>query len=206
MNLLPHATPAHAYLIVAAIVLGVLAGPGILGRAAPDLHRSVFGGADPTQAQAMLEAHRAETTANLERMEAVGVTKIAVDEYLAQRANVETSIHRALGREQVLHIVPMTTAVVLVLLAVMILESVVAPLPDAAGRAVVSPTLGRLVTVRYGLIGLWVMLVLAQPATLWSLKPLFVALLLVVALAAGLTPLGSTSKPTGAGEKTPPAQ
>jgi len=201
--LLPHATPAHAYLIVAGIVLGVLAGPGVLGRLAPDVHRQLFGGLDAQQVEqldGLLEAHRSKTLEQIQRLEGTGVSQDRVTERLDEFAAEEELIRAQIARQQVQArtdgVMPMLMAVMLAVVAVVLLEAVLGPQVDAQGRAVVLPVHGRLVTVRYGLLAVWTMLVLAQPAAMLSLKPVFAIALIAVALAVGLVPLGRNAPET----------
>lgn len=76
----------------------------------------------------------------------------------------------------------------------MMIESLVSPDPSGDTPMRISPALGRLITARYALAALWIAIVLAQPALLKQLPVLFVALLLAVALAAALIPLGTRKR------------
>lgn len=190
-TLFPGATPSHAYLIVAGILLGVLAGPGVLGRVAPEIHRQLFGGPDPAQVQQTMQSHRERVNDQLDRLRDSGVSKEAVDEQMVQWAAEEEAIVRAFERQRTEGVLPKLVAVGLAIVVVMLIEAIFGVAPGADGRAVVWPSQARLVTVRYGLLGLGVMLVLAQPAVLAAVKPVFALILLAVALGAGLVPLGT---------------
>ncbi|HEX7010569.1 MAG TPA: hypothetical protein VF184_11335, partial [Phycisphaeraceae bacterium] len=80
------------------------------------------------------------------------------------------------------------TALLLAMLAVMLLEPLVAPVPGAGESAAAYARLQRLVTIRYALAGLWLTLAVAQPALLGSVSPLFVALLVLAALGMAWVP------------------
>ncbi|MEX0885200.1 MAG: hypothetical protein WD009_02065 [Phycisphaeraceae bacterium] len=58
---------------------------------------------------------------------------------------------------------------------------------------VVSPAVARLVMARYALMALWLAMVVAQPRIIETLPWLFMALLLLIALAAAFVPLGRRS-------------
>lgn len=86
----------------------------------------------------------------------------------------------------------MATAMLLLVVLLFAAESIISPQRDELekGQAKLPPALSRLVTVRYGLMAGWLMLMLAQPAWLRGIDPVFGGLLLIVVLAAGLVPLG----------------
>lgn len=186
----PFPTHAHLYLVAAGIVAGLLLSPAVLGRALPETHADWFGGTTTQELEAALLAHDAETAAGIERIKDTGVTKDYVEEYLAERRAKKAEILRQPTDSAVLRVAPMSTAIVLALAAVMLLEALVAPQPGGGNRTVVSAAVGRLVTVRFALLAAWIALTLAQPATLYSFPVLFGGLLILVALVAGLIPLG----------------
>jgi hypothetical protein len=69
--------------ILAGIVAGVLLGPGVLGRVAPDLHRAVMQGGVPEQAE--FDRRLTEARGAVAALRESGVTDVAIDEY-EQRA------------------------------------------------------------------------------------------------------------------------
>ena len=188
----PFADARHLYLIGVGLLLGILLGPAVLGRVAPDTYAAWFTGAG--EAAAEVRAFDADTAEGLQRLAATGVTDIAIEEYLAERAaelqaspafaraTIEAKLHEQAWAGRLL-------ALVLAVVVVMVLEAWVGPTPRN-GRASVSPALGRLVTIRYALIALWLMLALASPGTLLDTPWVFVATLLVIAMVVGLVPLG----------------
>lgn len=179
------------YLIVAGILLGVLLGPAVLGRLAPSVYQRAFvGGAEQA---ARLAEEQAKTQQQLEALEATGVTEAAIPEQLLARdqqlAVLKAELEQA-RRLRLAELVGGLSALTLAVIAVMLIESLISPDPAPDKPTPVPPALGRLITARYALAALWIALALAQPALLKQLPILFVALLVVVALAAALVPLG----------------
>lgn len=86
----------------------------------------------------------------------------------------------------------MATAMLLLVVMLFAGESILSPQRDEIeqGKANIPPALARLVTIRYALMAGWLMLMLAQPAWLRGIDPIFGGLLLAVVLLAGLVPLG----------------
>lgn len=160
------------YLLIAGVVVGILVGPAILGRVASDTYQRLFVGQAP-DLQAQVEL--------IERLRATGVTETAVNEQLDKlRRNTADAQREHLARLQGL-----TTAVVLVLAALMMVEPLVQP-EAVQARA-------GLATARYALIAVWLALILARPALLRHISLSFVVLLLIIALLAALLPLRKTT-------------
>ena len=178
------------YLLIAGILLGVLLGPAVFGRLAPNAYRDAFvGGADLVK---QLEAEQTKTDQQLRNLEQTGVTDTAIKEQLAQREQKAVVLQAQLQQAQQQRLNALTGwagAIMLAMLAVMLLESLLAPNTPAAGTVQIHPALGRLITARYALAALWIALVLAQPALIKQLPILFTALLVVVAIGAALMPL-----------------
>lgn len=177
--------------MVAGIILGVLLGPALLGRVAPSIYQDVFvGGTDFTQ---QINEAQAESDRQLEALTDIGVTEAAIPEQalLGDQSLIYLKAQREQAQRQRLgELTGWTSALMLAVIAVMLIESLVSPDVSAGKTMKVPSALGRLVTARYALAALWVAIVLAQPALLKQLPILFVALLVVVALAAALVPLG----------------
>lgn len=179
------------YLLVAGIVLGVLLGPAVLGRVAPSIYQDVFVGGGEI-AKELIES-QAETQRQLEALEATGVTDVALPEQVMAREQQLVLLKAQLDqaqRDRLGELIGWTGALMLAVIAVMMIESLVSPDVSAGKTMKVPPALGRLITARYALAALWITIVLAQPALLKQLPILFVGLLVVVALAAALVPLG----------------
>jgi hypothetical protein len=178
------------YVLIAGLLLGVLLSPGVLGRIAPQTWERFF--LDPVTAQQDLirfveqsEANRAQVRHQLRE---IGVTDVAMIEFdeqdRRQRAQLEQRIQRAWfnhGR---------MIALIFALGIIMVLECI----------ATAPATAARLASVRYAMLALWLALLLAQPAMARFVSMLFVALLVVVALAASFVPLGRRRGNGPAGE------
>lgn len=183
------------YLLVAGIMLGVLLGPAILGRVSPSIYQDVFVGGTGFAQQ--IDEAQAKNDQQLEALTDIGVTEAAIPEQalageqplIYLKAQLEQAQRQRLGE-----LTGWTSALMLAVIAVMLIESLVSPDVSAGKAMKVPPALGRLVTARYALAALWIAIVLAQPTLLKQLPILFVALLIVVALAAALVPLGSAKR------------
>lgn len=124
----------------------------------------------------------------------VALTNSFADEEEALRGAVvlaqgEVEVRRQTQREK---LSGMAMAMLLAIAALFATESILSPQRDELeqGRAALSPMLSRLVTVRYGLMAGWLLLMLAQPIWLRGIDPIFGGLLLAVVLVVGLVPLG----------------
>jgi hypothetical protein len=162
------------YLIVAGLVLGLLLGPAVLGRLAPQRYLALFPSVE--SARADLEAFDRNLSDLARQLAATGATGAAADELRVQMAPQRLPLVTALIEAK--RSAGRLPAVTLALAALMVIE--------AAGGSVLAR---RLVTVRFALIALWIALLLAQPAALADVPIAFAGLVLVVALVAGLVPL-----------------
>jgi len=179
------------YLIVAGILLGVLLGPAILGRVAPQTYQDVFVGGAAVMRQ--IDDEQAGLDGRLEALEATGVTEAALHEQLMRHEQETVVLQAKLQQAQRGRLDELTgwaQALMLAVIAVMVIESLLGPDIKAGGAARVHPALGRLITARYALSALWVALLLARPELLKQLPIVFVVLLIAVALATALVPLG----------------
>ena len=177
--------------MVAGIVLGVLLGPAVLGRAAPDVYRDVFVGGGEYLRQ--LAEENEKTQLQLEALQDTGVTGEAIPEHVLGREQELVVLKAQLDaaqRQRMGELAGWTTALMLAVIAVMMVESLVGPEVRAGVAAKVPPAVGRLVTARYALAALWIAIVLARPQLLTQVPILFAAGLVVVALGAALVPLG----------------
>ncbi len=182
------------YMIVAGIVLGVLLSQAVLGRFAPSIYEDAFvGGAEQRE---MLDANQATLKQQAQTLEEIGVTDAAIPEHLLQIKQQE--IAWQVAKEQ--HLTTLagwTTSLMLAVIAVMIIESLMSPDTSdttGSGRLIVSPALGRLITARYALCAVWIAITIAQPRLVEHLPIVFAGLLVVVAVAAALVPLGPGRK------------
>lgn len=191
------------YLLIAGIVLGVLLGPAVLGRVAPAVYRDVFvGGADIARE---LAGEQAEARQQLETLGNIGVTEEAIPEQVLGReqqlvllkAQLDQAQLDQAQRQRLGELTGWTAALMLAVIAVMMIEALVSPDVKAGAATNVPPTLGRLVTARYALAAIWIVIVLARPQLLTQVPILFAALLIVVALGAALVPLGGGARRSG---------
>ncbi|MEZ6190224.1 MAG: hypothetical protein R3C45_02935 [Phycisphaerales bacterium] len=179
------------YLLIAGIVLGVLLGPAVLGRVAPDVYRDVFVGGGEYLHQ--LTEENIKTQQQLEALQDTGVTEEAIPEHVVGREQELVVLKAQLDaaqRQRMGELTGWTAALMLAVIAVMMVESLISPDLEAGVAAKVPPAVGRLVTARYALASLWIAIVLARPQLLTQVPILFAAGLVVVALGAALMPLG----------------
>lgn len=175
-NTYPFSVPPNhrdLYVIVAGILLGVILGPAVMGRVLPEQYKQWF------VVPVVEPADPGKIAQQLAAISATGATHEAVQEKL-QELEEEAYRKKTAAESQAHQIHGRAPALILAALVMMVLESL---LP--AGSAL----RGRLVMVRYGLIALWLALLMAQPAQLRSLPMAFTASLVVVSLLAALLPL-----------------
>lgn len=169
------------YVLAAGLLLGLLLGPSVLGRASPETYSRYF--ADYQIAAQHLAIHDANVQEILKKLVAADVTSVAMDELVqtraAQREPLQAAVDRARQSQGRL------LAAMLAVLVFMIFET----LPEATAILVRS----RLATARYALMALTLALLLAQPQQLKGMSMLFLALLLAVGLAVALVPLSKKS-------------
>jgi hypothetical protein len=79
----------------------------------------------------------------------------------------------------------------------MAIEPLRSPQPGAGQRAAIPPALARLKTVRYALLAAVLVVLLARPTLVTRATLLFAGLAVVVALLAGLVPLGRPRSAAG---------
>jgi hypothetical protein len=175
------------YLLIAGIILGVLLGPAVLGRLAPSIYEDAFVGG--TQQRQELFENKTQIEAQAQTLLEIGVTDAAIPEHLLQIKQQEIAWRVAI-QQHLNTLVGWTTALMLAVIAVMMLESLMSPDTQAKNTFEVSPALGRLATARYALSALWIAIMLAQPKLLTQLPIAFAGLLVLVSLAAALVPLG----------------
>jgi len=184
------------YLLIAGLVIGLAMCPWIMGRMMPDdsFQKWYFGGGEEYDAlktfildQAV--AVKKEKDDVKEKLEATGVTPAAIDEAFGRiedRAKADRLPHtQALSAARDRHtawLVGLVSALVMAAALIMFIEPVFEPKGAAAAIR------KRLVIGRYVLIAAWIAVTLAQPGYLAGLSPVFVILLVAVALLAALLP------------------
>jgi hypothetical protein len=171
------AATAHRnlYLIIIGVIVGVLLGPAVLGRLAPDTYARLFGDVSLRFKAASFHEVTVDT---LEDLHKTGVTEVRPAEVAEQRAREEAYILKPL-HDRVAVLNSRMNALVMAVLVMIILESILA---SAVWRR-------RLAVVRCALMAAWLALALAHPTLLADLSWPFVILLVIVALVAALVPL-----------------
>jgi hypothetical protein len=186
--LLPLPGLRDVYVLCAGLILGILLGPAVLGRAAPQGYAELFGAGEPFAA---LQDHHVETGALLTALQATGVSDSALVERRHARADEAETMQRVVASVMDRQAMLRLAAVGVALFVVMLLEALTTPTPSQEDDTVVlPPRIARLLTVRYALLAVGVALLLARPTLLHDLPWGFAAALLAVALLAGLVPLG----------------
>lgn len=181
--------PDHrdVYLLALGLLMGVLLGPAVLGRvSATSYERMFLGGHELTVA---IEKFEKEVPGRIASLAGTGVTGVAVEELQGrmQEERLQLEGRRTLARhEHALWLAGRTNALLLAVAALMVLEGVLDPAAGAMWRRLRQ----RAASARYALLAIWLALLLAQPEILRQTPPAFVILLLVVAVAAMLVPMG----------------
>lgn len=211
----------HLYMLVAGVVLGVLLGPAVLGRLAPEVYDPLFVGSGDTtaleEAEAKVEAFKKDderrdeiieeviaqydligsdedsiAIAKQEQLVAIN-NRFAEEEAVLRDAVVAAQGQIVINRQAHLQkLSSMSTVMILLVVLLLAAEAILSPQRKELeeGEADVPTIVPRLMTIRYGLLAGWLMLMLAQPHWLRGIDPVFAGLLAVVVLGAGLVPLG----------------
>lgn len=186
----PFPTHRDLYLLAAGLLMGVLLSGAVLGRVSPSLYDRLFVGSGG--AAAALQTLQAQHQQDMQRLRDTGVTSAAILEQQTafDRDVLPLRVEAERSRQQhAQRLAGAMTALLLAMLAVMLLEPLVAPVLGTNEPAAAYARLQRLVTIRYALAGLWLTLAVAQPTLLGSVSPLFVALLVLAALGMAWVPL-----------------
>jgi hypothetical protein len=179
----------HLYLLVAGVLIGILLSPAVAGRVLPQGWQTwFFGGAEIEQ---RLEQIRDEAGQQIERLDEADANRETVQERVAENNHRIADARRRLVAHRDRTAARYLLSLTLALGVVMVLEAVLAPplQPGNQSRAAVSPAFGRLITVRYALLAVWVALLLMRPSLLGLGTLGFAAAVLAVALLLGLVPL-----------------
>ncbi|MEM1107746.1 MAG: hypothetical protein AAGH99_03555 [Planctomycetota bacterium] len=91
--------PTELYILAAGLLLGILLGPAVLGRIAPQAHAALFGGGPATQ---QLLEYEDETAAMITALNATGVTPDAMDEQIESRSMMRDMIQE--GRDTLMDV------------------------------------------------------------------------------------------------------
>lgn len=213
-------------MLVAGVMLGVLLGPAVLGRAAPQLYDQMFLGSGDISAleaaQDELDLFLNDEDTRIDRINSIMQQAEFLGENDSARDSVDTQITDLMNgfadeqyrlqenieaqrvpifASQQAHREKLSGMATMLLLLIVILfaaEAILSPQRDEleSGKTALPPALSRLITIRYGLAAGWLMMMLAQPVWLKNIDFIFGGLLLAVVLLAGLLPLGRSEKTT----------
>ncbi len=174
-------TQSHANLILLAVglLVGLLAGPFVLGRLSPSTYAKLF---EAGEAQQKLEVFEEDAARRLHAAKQIGVTGEYLPELQREIDVQRRELTRARDAARARNVQSYMTAVLLALVAIMVVEA----LQSHAGSLIAR----RLTTIRYALAAIWLALLLAVPQPLLQVSMLFVGLLIAIALIVGLIPLG----------------
>ncbi len=180
------------YVLVAGLLLGLVLSSSVLGRVMPERYEALFLGA--VQERETLDAYVAETEAEAESRISEGVTEDDLLAYIASRdlafRQLELELLMA-GRDHARSLERLMTSLILVVLALMVAEAMLSPIPRSEGPSEVKPVFGRLKAARYVVLAGWLALAVSHPGLLLAgFNWLFVVILLAVVFAAALVPLG----------------
>ncbi len=182
------------YLVIAGVLLGLLMGPAVLGRVAPGAYDAMWTGPTARNLARTLQESDAAVSQELERMRGTGVTEAAIEEHRTERRRDLAPLHRAVEQARDQRAAGLSLAVWLVLALVMVAETLQSPQPRSDRAVAVRPAAGRLITIRYALLALWLAILLARPTLFEPLRQpgmvVLIVLMIVVALVAGFVPLG----------------
>lgn len=174
-------TPAHLYVLVAGIFLGIALSPAILGRLSPATYDGLFLGGG--EAAAELRREEAALQAHAELLQGAGATGVAAEELMLREterlAPLRVQVDLA-TREREATVRGWIFALVAALAGVMVAETLLSPN---------TRRLPGLVTARYALLALLVALAIAKPALFGQIPLILAGGLFVVALAAAWVPL-----------------
>jgi len=152
------------------------------------MYGSMFGGSEQA---AQLKAFDQETRVQQQAFINSGLGESVVEQYLERRQFEYKLKQLTLEQMRDRRAESISTAIIFALIIALVLESLYGPKID--GRAVVaevSPVIGRLVTVRYALMAMWIAVILARPAVLHTVSITFGCLLIAFTFIFGLLPLG----------------
>lgn len=173
-------SPRDVHVLTVGLLAGLLLGPGVLGWLHPPTYDRLFMGVGPELHQQLREAATAYAV-NRDRLRDTGVTSEALDDLERRHLSEVEPIAAQIAQryeDRMLRLRSVMSSLVIAVLAVMVIEAVVAPRHQSG-----------LATARYALLAVWVALALAQPRLLADLAVGFTLGLIGMALLAGWVPL-----------------
>ena len=178
-------------LLVVGVVLGIVAGPAVLGRVAPDTYHRLFTGA-VAEYEALREFQDQRQAAR-QRVLSLNADTVLENFDMQTRMEqrpLEAALDDALRGHREVHQGRMN-ALLLALVGVMVVESL---LVSRSGNLVDAMRYGaRLASARYALAAGWLAMLLAVPAVMRPISVVFVLGLLIAVLAVGMAPLEKTA-------------
>lgn len=154
------------YLLVAGACLGLLMGPSVMGRLAPDFYSRLFVG--DAEHVAALRQEELALRDQLQRLEASGATPEALREHRDTRVNQiiplvnQVMLSQAQRRQFLQSVSQGLMAAVVMLLFANVWRRVQMRAPDT------DPWLHRVTTATYAIAAVWLALVFATPAGTWT--------------------------------------
>ena len=171
-------------LLLIGAIAGVTLGPMGLARVVPEAYQRAFvGGGQPQQE---LDTFDRDVLERRQRLEKTGVTSPALVEFNERHQTDRNLIEvRVLleRRQHLERLIGWAVGLVLAVVVVMGIESLLT-----------GPSVHRLAISRHALIAVWLTLMLAQPKLIESVPIVFTGLLVLVALAVSLVPLGKRGR------------
>ncbi len=167
-------------LVCCALLAGLLLGPLVFGRAAPQMHQRLFLGGVAQQRD--LQEHDAATRDRLARLQASGVTDAAVREAMAAdaagRRQLKEQLDLALAHRRSVQ-QQFVTGLLLGLVGLLVIEALVRS-SDRGGNVT-----SRLAWARAAVLSLWLVLWLAAgptlgPTTIVAAAAVFLLMLVIV--------------------------
>ncbi|MCC6681618.1 MAG: hypothetical protein IT445_12015 [Phycisphaeraceae bacterium] len=179
---------------MAGLLLGVLLGPAVIGRLAPDLYNAMFSaGEDP---QVMLDDFDQQTERQMSNLKDAPDAELAVTQLLIDRQEMRIQLLAGIEAMHDQQAMRLIWALLAAMALVLVLEAMLSPQNDESGRSVVRPVYRRLISVRYALLALIVAVTLSRPGLLGQVSLSACLLIAAVALITGLIPLGLKKPPT----------
>jgi hypothetical protein len=190
--------PGHRdlYVLAAGLVLGIVLGPSVLGRLAPQAYASLFGTAG---VRAQLDQARTDSDAKLRELATQGATDEQIGQLTVQRDQQLQMLESAVTGQMNARAVQLMLGLLVAMAVTFVAEAAWSPVPrrnrdrnprpDDGEQMVLSPWTSRLTTVRYALLAGVLAVLLARPPLFEQTPWLFTALIVAVAFGAAALPL-----------------
>ncbi|QQE13096.1 hypothetical protein JD969_06440 [Planctomycetota bacterium] len=201
MSMLPFADHRDLYLLIAGLLIGLVLGPGVLNKFAPNVYRSLFiGNLAQVRELFVFDKKQAAVEAEIrpqleEQLKARGVEDVegAMSKMLPQaietaKGQLSVKARQAALAHQ-LQLIGLLNALVIGVVLISVIETQV--FPKRVKEGVELPAaLGKLKTIRFALLACWIAIVVARPELVMTVPVVFTIALVLIALAVGFVPLG----------------